>query len=271
MLLVYRIYLLLLHETLVWGFILGLDFNMKCRKCKLVKAPKFMIRSKYCFADQISRGAFWFQIFNYVYIFLYIIIVTIETYAYSDDFIMLFYINTWGLITYAGLSIVGNLVCAILEFFLDLDEFEKEKIIRYEKRKRLKRARRLKITKTDVVFGENADFEQIKEFETKILKRILNMPIIESLADEVSQKNWTYEIEIDTDTDLFNRYFSSVKISFFDSKKRDDADNGNIFKLTFFDTICFVKKKQMFGLDITSKESFVSSLEKQINKIRKHK
>lgn len=271
MLLFHRMFLLFLIEGLVYVVILGIDYNLKRRKCKMIKAPKLMIRSKYCFADKISRVAFWFQIFNYLYIFLYILIATIETYAYSDDLIILFRISFWSLAVYGGLSMVGLVVYVILEALWGLDESDKEEITRYEKRRKLKRARRLEITEKDEIFGENADLEQIKEFETKILNRVLNMPTIKSLEDEVSRKNWTYEIEIDRDTDLFSRYFSSVKISFFDSKKIDNADNGNIFELTFFDTICFVKKKQTVGLDISAKESFICSLEKHVNRIRKHK
>ena len=93
MLFFHRMFLLFILEVLVCVFILGIDCNMKCRKFKLIKAPRFMIRSKYCDVDLISLCAFWFQVFNYVYIFVYIIIAIIETYAYSDDLLMLFHIN----------------------------------------------------------------------------------------------------------------------------------------------------------------------------------
>ncbi len=109
---IFYIFLLLICEIFVYGLIIGLDYNFKSRKRKLKKASKIMFKSKYDSDDKISCIAYWFQIFNYIYILLYLVIAIIDTFICRNS--ILFNINFYSLIVYSVLVIISLIIISIL-------------------------------------------------------------------------------------------------------------------------------------------------------------
>ena len=110
-------YLLFFCQLFVYTFIIALDCCLKHTNHKLRKANKIMFRynKEVRTKNQISVGAFWFQIFNYCYVITYIIIALVETYLYRNA--VLFYININSVIAYGILALLGDFVMLFLEIF----------------------------------------------------------------------------------------------------------------------------------------------------------
>ena len=108
---IFYIFLLLICE-IVYGLIIGLDYYFKSKKRKLKKASKIMFKSKYDSDDKISCIAYWFQIFNYIYILLYLVIAIIDTFICRNS--ILFNINFYSLIVYSVLVIISLIIISIL-------------------------------------------------------------------------------------------------------------------------------------------------------------
>ena len=109
---IFYIFLLLICEIFVYSLIIGGDYYLKSKNCKLIKRSKLMFKSKYGNNQELSRIIYWFQIFNYIYIIAYLSIAVIDTFFYKS--LVLFNIDFYSIIIYFGLVIILLIVFSIL-------------------------------------------------------------------------------------------------------------------------------------------------------------
>lgn len=106
------VFLLVICEIFVLTLLIGLDYYLKSKNCKLVKRSKLMPKSKYGDRNQISKVVFWLHIFNYIYILIYLIACIIITFIYWS--LLLHRICIYSLFTYFGLTIIPLIIMVIL-------------------------------------------------------------------------------------------------------------------------------------------------------------
>lgn len=109
---IFYIFLLLVYEIFVYSLIIGADYYLKSRNCKLIKRSKLMFKSKYGDNNEISKIIYCFQIFNYFYILIYLFIALIDTFVYKSS--LLFKMNFYSIIIYFGLVIILLIIISIL-------------------------------------------------------------------------------------------------------------------------------------------------------------
>lgn len=107
----YAKYLLLL-EILVYPLIRLADGYFKFKKFKLIKCSKIMLKAKYGNKDEISKVMYWFQIFNYIYIFTYLLNAAIIAFYYNSA--LLNSITIYSIIAYFIVVIIAILIFGFL-------------------------------------------------------------------------------------------------------------------------------------------------------------
>ena len=108
---IFYIFLLLICEIFVYALIIGADYYVKSINCKQIKCPKIIVKSKYDKSNQVSKMVYCFQVFNYVYICLYLLIAIIDSFIYKNS--ILFNINFYSLTIYSILVIICLVIVSI--------------------------------------------------------------------------------------------------------------------------------------------------------------
>lgn len=109
---IFYIFLLLICEIFVYSLIIGTDYYLKSKNYKLIKRSKLMFKSKYGDDREISKVIYWFQIFNYIYILIYLLIAAVDIFAYKSS--LLFKMNFYSIIIYTILVIIFLIIISIL-------------------------------------------------------------------------------------------------------------------------------------------------------------
>jgi hypothetical protein len=109
---IFYIFLLLICEIFVYSLMVGGDYYLKSKNCKLIKRSKLMLKSKYGNNQELSKIIYWFQVFNYIYIISYLSIAVIDTFFYKSS--VLFNIDFYSIIIYFGLVIILLIVITVL-------------------------------------------------------------------------------------------------------------------------------------------------------------
>lgn len=109
---IFDILLLLICEIFVYSLIIGGDYYLKSKNCKVTKRSKLMFKSKYGNNQEVSKIIYWFQIFNYIYMLAFLSIAVIDTFFYKS--LLLFNINYYSIIIYSGVVIMLLIVILIL-------------------------------------------------------------------------------------------------------------------------------------------------------------
>lgn len=107
------LFLLILCEVIVYCLIIGIDYYMKSKKGKLVKRCIIMIKSKFDKNNNVSIIAYWVQIFNYLYVLIYILIAIIETFIYRSP--ILASINIYSVGIYFIFAFISLIIVSILD------------------------------------------------------------------------------------------------------------------------------------------------------------
>ena len=114
---IFYIFLLLICEIFVYSLIIGGDYYLKSKNCKLKKRTKFMFKSKFGNKQEISKTIYWFQIFNYIYVIVYLSIAIIDTFFYKSA--VLHGIDFYSIIVYFGLVMILLIITSILSSLKD--------------------------------------------------------------------------------------------------------------------------------------------------------
>lgn len=101
-------------EAIVYGLSVALDHHLKSKKCKVKKKCLFMVRSNYDKSNTISFVSYCFQLFNCLFVLVYLSIAIIDTFVYRS--FLLKNINMYSVVVYSGLSLICVMVISVLSF-----------------------------------------------------------------------------------------------------------------------------------------------------------
>ena len=106
--------LLIICEPIICILSIGIDHHCKRKNFKVKKTKLILLKSKFDSSKDISCVSYKFQIFNFVYILVYLSIAIIDVFIYANY--ILFSINFYSLIVFTGLSFIGLYVLAFIEY-----------------------------------------------------------------------------------------------------------------------------------------------------------
>lgn len=116
------LFLLLILQAWVYYLSIALDYYFKFKGFRLKKASILFRRSKHCKskANSVSCVSYWFQIFNYFFVFVYLVIAIVDSFVQWKSII--FFVNITSLLIYAGITLIALLVFGMLTLFIPSNE-----------------------------------------------------------------------------------------------------------------------------------------------------
>lgn len=108
----YFLLLLVINQFFVFIFINYADDCFKRKNFKTIKCPSIIIRNKNNQKDMVSKLAFFFQIWNYIFILAYLTLASIGIFVATDSY-LLFAIPLYSIFTYTGLAFLGAIIVSI--------------------------------------------------------------------------------------------------------------------------------------------------------------
>ena len=123
----------------------------------------------------------------------------------------------------------------------------------------------------EVVFNKNVNLSNVEEFENNVLQKVSNLSIVLLLKDEVSKRKWNFEISVYRNQNDLKKYCSYLIINILDqnNKSISEIDEPNC-DLMLCETICFVNRGCINGIDLTTDKEFLESLENLVDQVKKH-
>ncbi|MBR2966568.1 MAG: hypothetical protein IKC52_03740 [Clostridia bacterium] len=110
----FYLFFLMLFVPFACGFAITLDYCLKSKHCKVVKAWKIVLKSQYDKSSTVSPIVFGLQIFNYLYVLAYLVIAIIESYFIPST--VLSNINVFSVLIYGGLLLLGTIIAGVLGY-----------------------------------------------------------------------------------------------------------------------------------------------------------
>lgn len=122
-----------------------------------------------------------------------------------------------------------------------------------------------------MVFNKNVNLSNVEEFENNVLQEVSNLSIVLLLKDEVSKRKWNFEISVYRNQNDLKKYCSYLIINILDqnNKSISEIDEPNC-DLMLCETICFVNRGCINGIDLTTDKEFFESLENLVAQVKKH-
>lgn len=122
-----------------------------------------------------------------------------------------------------------------------------------------------------MVFKKNVDREQIEEFENDILKKITNSSKFVLLKNELIRKNLIYQIEVQHSESNLKNYHSELAINILNKQGESvcEHDEPNS-SLMLCETICFMQRGYIIGVDLLTDQCFLESLELLIKQVKEY-
>ena len=123
----------------------------------------------------------------------------------------------------------------------------------------------------DMVFNKNVNLGEVEKFESNVLQNVSNLSIVLLLKDEVSKRKWNFEMSVYHNQNDFKKYCSYLIINILDqnNKSISEIDEPNC-DLMLCETICFVNRGCINGIDLTTDKEFLESLENLVAQVKKH-
>ena len=124
----------------------------------------------------------------------------------------------------------------------------------------------------EMVFNKNVNLDEVENFENKVLNQVSNLSLMLLLKDEIFKRKWRFEISIYRPQRDFKKYYSCLIMDIFDQNNRSisEIDEPNC-TLMLCETICFVKRGRINGIDLTTDKEFLESLENLFNRVIEYK
>ena len=104
--------LLFLTELFATYTIVGLDYHSKIKNLKLIKYKLFFIRSNHENKKMLGHTSFIMQVFNYIYVPIYILIAVVNCFYFEHRLFIL--LDGLTIIAYGVFSIISSFVLAII-------------------------------------------------------------------------------------------------------------------------------------------------------------
>lgn len=120
-----------------------------------------------------------------------------------------------------------------------------------------------------MVFNKNVNLSNVEEFENNVLQEASNLAIVLLLKDEVSKRKWNFEMSVYRNQNDLKKYCSYLIINIFDqnNKSISEIDESNC-DLMLCETICFVNRRCVNGIDLTTDKEFLESLENLVSQVK---
>ena len=120
-----------------------------------------------------------------------------------------------------------------------------------------------------MVFNKNVERTQIEEFENNILEKVCISPMFVFLKNELIRKKLIYKIQ-HSEPDL-KKYHSELVIDVFNKNggKVSEYDEPNC-SLMLCETICFVHKGHIVGVNLLTDKDFLESFELLLKQVEKY-
>ena len=120
-------------------------------------------------------------------------------------------------------------------------------------------------------FKKDVDREQIEKYENDILKKITDSSMFVLLKNELIRKELIYQIEVQHSESNLKKYHSELAINIFNKQGENvfEHDEPNC-SLMLCETICFVRRGHIIGVDLLSDKYFLESLQLLINQIKEY-
>ena len=122
-----------------------------------------------------------------------------------------------------------------------------------------------------MVFMKNVDREQIEKYENDILKKVTNSSMFILLKNELIRKKLIYQIEVQHSETNLKKYHSELAINILNKQGENvfEHDEPNCI-LMLCETICFMRRGHIIGIDLLTDKCFLESLELLINQIKEY-
>lgn len=122
-----------------------------------------------------------------------------------------------------------------------------------------------------MVFNKNIEHKQIEEFENNTLKKVSISPMFVFLKEALSRKELNYKIEVQHSELDLKKYHSELTINIFnkDGERVCEYDEPNC-SLMLCETICFVHKGHIVGIDLLNDKDFLESLDLLVQQVEKY-
>ena len=122
-----------------------------------------------------------------------------------------------------------------------------------------------------MVFNKNVNRKLIEEFENNTLRKVSISPMFIFLKEKLSRKNLVYKIEVQHSELDIKKYHSELTINIFnkDGESIREYDEPNC-SLMLCETICFVHKGHIVGIDLLNDKDFLESLTLLIKQVDKY-
>lgn len=122
-----------------------------------------------------------------------------------------------------------------------------------------------------MVFNKNVERKQIEEFENNILEKVCISPMFVFFKNELIRKKLIYKIEIQHSEPDLKKYHSELVIDVFNKNggKVSEYDEPNC-SLMLCETICFVHKGHIVGVNLLTDKDFLESFELLLKQVEKY-
>lgn len=122
-----------------------------------------------------------------------------------------------------------------------------------------------------MVFMKNVDREQIEKYENDILKKVTNSSMFILLKNELIRKKLIYQIEVQHSETNLKKYHSELAINILNKHGEIvcEHDEPNC-SLMLCETICFMRRGHIIGIDLLTDKCFLESLELLITQIKEY-
>ena len=122
-----------------------------------------------------------------------------------------------------------------------------------------------------MAFNKNVERKQIEEFENNILEKVCISPMFVFFKNELIRKKLIYKIEIQHSEPDLKKYHSELVIDVFNKNggKVSEYDEPNC-SLMLCETICFVHKGHIVGVNLLTDKDFLESFELLLKQVEKY-
>ena len=123
----------------------------------------------------------------------------------------------------------------------------------------------------DMVFEKNVSRNEIEKYEKDCLEKVLNLPLIHSLKDELSKRNLNFKMGIiHIESDL-KKYSSHLAIDVFDENGERVCEHDEPgCCLMLCEPICFVRHGHVVGIDLIVDKEFLQSLALLVKQVKEY-
>ena len=119
-----------------------------------------------------------------------------------------------------------------------------------------------------MVFNKNVNWVEVEKFESNVLQQVSDLPLVLLLKEEISKRKWNLEMSVYRTQNDFKKYCSYLIIDILDQNNKSISEiDETSSTLMLCETICFVNRGRINGIDLTTDKEFFESLKNLVNHV----